>query len=57
MLKENGASDKVKEILKRLAKSYLDAIQDATIPVEDNKDDERIKLIVEQVVKQVVKNS
>jgi len=57
LLKENGANDKVKEILQRIAESYLDAIQDATIPVEDNKDDERIRLIVEQVVKQVVKNS
>ena len=35
MLKESGANKKVKEILQALAKSYLDAIQDATIPVKD----------------------
>ncbi len=60
MLKENGANDEVRKILQRIAESYLDAIQDATIPVEDNTkqdDEQRIKLIVEQVIKQVVKNS
>ncbi len=63
LLKENGANDEVKEILQRVAESYIpkvkDATQDATIPVEDNtkQDNEKIKLIVEQVVKQVVKNS
>jgi hypothetical protein len=33
MLQENGANDKAKEILQRIAESYLDAIQDATTPV------------------------
>jgi len=51
MLKENGVSDRVKKILQALAESYLDATQDATIPVEDtitfNEIKESIKRILE----------
>ena len=51
MLQENGANDRVKEILQRIAKSYLDATQDATIPVEDNKESLKLldKIIKEQL--------
>ena len=51
MLQENGANDKVKEILQRIAESYLDATQDATIPVEDNKESLKLldKIIKEQM--------
>jgi HK97 family phage prohead protease len=51
MLQENGANDRVKEILQRIAKSYLDATQDATIPVEDNKESLKLldKIIKEQM--------
>jgi len=51
MLQENGANDKAKEILQRLAESYLDAIQDATIPVDDNK--ESLKLLDEIIKEQM----
>jgi len=52
LLKENGANDKVKEILQRIAKSYLDATQDATIPVEDNTKDS-LKILGEIIKEQI----
>ena len=51
MLQENGANDEAKEILKRITESYLDAIQDATTPVDDNK--ESLKLLDEIIKEQM----
>jgi len=60
MLKENGANNKVKEILQRVAVEYCnqviiteDAIQDATIPVEDIKDTRKDSLkILSEIIKE-----
>ena len=53
LLKENGANDKVKEILQRVAQSYLDAIQDATIPVDIKEDTTKESLtLLSEIIKE-----
>jgi HK97 family phage prohead protease len=52
MLQENGVNDKAKDILQRIAESYLDAIQDATIPVKDTTK-ESLTLLSEIIKEQI----